>query len=93
MATRGGMSILVETERVFVIDFDLGMINFETVRPLVEASAGEIKGLSVAPLPGGNVARVGFHLIPGEATSSELRLWLASEGQVASEVWLYRWSA
>lgn len=93
LATRGGASILDATERVFVIDFDLGMINFVTVEPRVSASTGEVKGLSIAPLPGGNIARVGFHLIPGEASESELRLTLLSEGTVASEVWLYRWTA
>lgn len=93
IATRGGLSILDERERVFVVDFDLGMINFETVTPVVEASAGELKPVSVSPLPGGNIARVGFHLVPGEVLSGEVRLTLVSEGQVASEVWLYRWSA
>jgi glucans biosynthesis protein len=93
IATRGGASILDATERVFVVDFDLGMINFATVEPRVSASAGELKGISVSPLPGGNIARVGFHLIPGDARESELRLALLSEGTTASEIWLYRWTA
>ncbi len=93
IATRSGASILVERERVFVIDFDLGMINFETVEPMVETSAGEVKGVSISPLPGGNIGRVGFTFIPGEAQSAEFRLLLASEDQVASEIWLYRWTA
>lgn len=93
IATRSGKSILVEDERVFVIDFDLGMINFDTVEPIAETSAGEIKGLSIAPLPGGNIARVGFTFVPGEARAAEFRLHLASEGQVASENWLYPWVA
>ena len=76
-----------------VIDFDLGMINFDTVEPIAETSAGEIKGLSIAPLPGGNIARVGFTFVPGEARAAEFRLHLASEGQVASENWLYPWAA
>ena len=93
IATRGGASILDATERVFVVDFELGMINFATVSPRVTASAGELKGVSITPLPGGNIARVGFHLIPGTASESELRLALTSEGATASEVWLYRWTA
>ncbi len=93
IATRSGKSILVDDERVFVIDFDLGMINFETVQPVIETTGGEVKGLSIAPLPGGNIARVGFTFVPGGATSAEFRLLLASEMQVASEVWLYRWTA
>lgn len=93
VATRGGRSILDAGERLFVIDFDLGMINFATVTPRVTASAGEIKGLSIAPLPGGNIARVGFHFIPGALREIEFRLSLESEDAPASEIWLYRWSA
>jgi glucans biosynthesis protein len=96
IATRAGASILEgreDTERVFVIEFDLGMINFATVTPEVEVSGGAVNGLSVTPLPGGNIARVGFHYVPGELTSAEFRLWLVSEDEIASEVWLYRWTA
>ncbi len=96
IATRTGASILEgreSIERVFVVEFDLGMINFETVTPTVEVTEGEVNGVSVTPLPGGNIARVGFHYLPGAATAAEFRLWLVSEEQVASEVWLYRWSA
>jgi periplasmic glucans biosynthesis protein len=93
ISTRSGLSILDARERVFVVDFDLGMINFDTVKPQLEVSAGETKGLSIAPLPGGNIARVGFHFIAGQLLSAEFRLWLQSEGTRASEVWLYRWSA
>ena len=92
-ATRSGGSILVADERVFVVDFELGMIDFPTVEPVVSASAGEVKGVSVTPLPGGNFARVGFTFVPGDAEAAEFRLHLASAGEVASEVWLYRWTA
>ncbi len=92
IATRSGLSILDARERVFVVDFDLGMINFDTVTPKLGVSAGETKGLSIAPLPGGNIARVGFHFIAGDLPSAEFRLSLMSEGTAASEVWLYRWS-
>ncbi|MBA3324451.1 MAG: glucan biosynthesis protein [Rhodobacteraceae bacterium] len=94
IATRSGRAILVEEEeRVFVVDFDLGMINFETVQPVVRTSAGEVKGVSVTPLPGGNIARIGFTFVPGAVLGADFRLALVSEGQVASEVWLYRWTA
>ena len=92
IATRSGLSILDARERVFVVDFDLGMINFETVTPRLEVSAGETKGLSISPLPGGNIARVGFHFIAGDLAAAEFRLWLDSEDTRASEIWLYRWS-
>jgi periplasmic glucans biosynthesis protein len=93
IATRSGLSILDTRERVFVIDFDLGMMEFPSVQPRLESSAGEVKGLSIARLSDGNGARIGFHFIAGEATSAEFRLWLESEGTRASEIWLYRWSA
>jgi glucan biosynthesis protein len=69
------------------------MINFATVTPKLEVSAGEIKGLSIAPLPGGNTARIGFHFIGGDLLAAEFRLWLESEDARASEIWLYRWTA
>ena len=93
IATRSGLSILDARERVFVVDYDLGMINFATLTPRLEVTAGEIKGLSISPLPGGNFARIGFHFIAGDLPVAEFRLWLDSENTRASEIWLYRWSA
>ena len=66
VGTRGGLSILDTRERVFVVDFDLGLIDFATLNPRLEASRGEVKGLSIQKLPTGNIARVGFHFVPGE---------------------------
>jgi glucans biosynthesis protein len=91
-ATRSGLSILDARERVFVIDFDLGMIDFESIEPRLVTSAGEVKGLSTARLPEGNGARIGFHFVAGEAPAAEFRLWLDSRATRASEIWLYRWS-
>ncbi len=93
VASRAGISILDARERVFVVDFDLGQIAFPSVRPRIEVSAGEIKGLSIVQLPDPTRARVGFHFISGDAKSAEFRLWLESEGVKASEIWLYRWSS
>ena len=94
LATRGGQAVLEEQrpERLMVVDFDLGMINFATVEPKIEASAGEITGVGVTPLPGGNTARVGFHFHPGDHREIEFRMVLESEGEIASEAWVYRWS-
>jgi glucans biosynthesis protein len=92
IATRSGLSILDARERVFVVDFALGRIDFDTVRPRLAASAGEVRGLSIAPLPGGNIARVGFHFVAGDLDASEFRLSLESGGAKASETWLYRWT-
>ncbi|HRO12916.1 glucan biosynthesis protein [Amaricoccus sp.] len=92
VATRSGLSILDPRERLFVVDFDLGLTDFDRVAPKLEVSAGEAKGLSIDRLPEGNRARVGFHFIAGDLPSAEFRLWLASDEVPASEVWLYRWS-
>jgi glucans biosynthesis protein len=92
-ATRSGLSILDPRERLFVVDFDLGMIGFDGITPKLETNAGAVKGVSIDRLPHGNFARVGFHFLPGEAQSAEFRLSLESDGVPASEIWLYRWSA
>lgn len=92
IATRSGVSILDPRERLFVVDFDLDRIDFDSVTPKLEVSAGEAKGLSFARLPDGNAARVGFHFVAGDLPSAEFRLWLTSGDVPASEVWLYRWS-
>jgi periplasmic glucans biosynthesis protein len=92
-STRSGLSILDARERVFVVDYRLGMIPFDSVTPRIVASAGEVKGLTVTLLPDGGTARVAFHFVAGEQTSAEFRLWLDAEGTRASEIWLYRWSA
>jgi glucans biosynthesis protein len=92
IATRSGVSILDPRERLFVVDFDLGLIDFATVAPLLEVNAGETRGLSLARLPEGNTARVGLHFVAGDLPSAEFRLWLTSADVPASEVWLYRWS-
>jgi glucans biosynthesis protein len=93
VSTRSGLSILDARERVFVVDFDLGMVEFPSVVARLQASAGEIKSVSVTRLPEGNQARVAFHFVAGDAPSAEFRLWLDSENTRASEIWLYRWSA
>jgi glucans biosynthesis protein len=93
IGTRSGVSILDGRERVFVVDFDLGLIDFATVAPRLEASRGEVKGLSIQRLSGGNLARVGFHFVAGDLASAEFRLWLESDGTRSSEIWLYRWNA
>lgn len=90
-ATRSGGSILVEEERVFVIDFDLGPIPFEGLEPRLAVSTGTVVGaVGLARLPDGR-ARVGFHFLPEEGTASEFRLELVGPEGRASEVWLYRW--
>jgi glucans biosynthesis protein len=96
ITTRGGQAVLERDrpERQFVVDFDLGMINFATVTPKIGATGGEVTGIGMSPVPGGgNVARVGFHFHPGDHHEIEFRMVLVSEEEVASEVWIYRWNA
>ena len=93
IGTRSGLSILDARERVFVIDFDLGMVAFDSLVPRLVNQVGEVKGLSIQHLPDENRARIGFHFVAGDVTSCEFRLWLDSERTRASEIWLYRWSA
>ena len=57
------------------------MIDFDSLQPRLETSAGEVKGLSIQQLPDGNIARIGFHFVAGELPAAEFRLWLDSEGQ------------
>ena len=68
VATRSGLSILDARERLFVVDFDLGMIEFEGVTPRIEANAATMKGVSSTgcrrqhrprrvPLPAGEAER------------------------------------
>ena len=87
IGTRSGLSILDGRERVFVVDFDLGMIDFTT---LDAAARGQRRRgrrrLSMQRLPDGNLARVAFHFVAGERAQAEFRLWLDSHGQEASEI-------
>jgi glucans biosynthesis protein len=82
--------------RVAVIDFedsplfDEGPdgIDVHTHSPHVEVSEGVLQR---NPATGG--LRLAFNFNPGERRHVELRAQLRKDGQNASEVWLYRWTA
>lgn len=82
--------------RVAVIDFedsplfDEGpdVIDVHTHSPHVEVSEGVLQR---NPATGG--LRLAFSFDPGERRHVELRAQLRKDGQNASEVWLYRWTA
>ena len=76
--------------RRFVIDFAGDGAGLE---PDLTATAGEVSGASLFPLPEGRGTRVTFLLTPGTADSVDLRLVLRDAGGLAaSPVWLYRWT-
>jgi glucans biosynthesis protein len=76
--------------RRFVVDFTGSAA---ALVPELSASAGEVTGASLFPLPEGRGTRVTFLLTPGADDVVDLRLVLRDEaGQAASPVWLYRWT-
>jgi glucans biosynthesis protein len=76
--------------RRFVVDF--AGAGSELI-PDLSASAGELTGASLFPLPDGRGTRVTFLLTPGAEDVVDLRLVLRdAAGQAASPVWLYRWT-
>ena len=91
-ATRSGRSIHGDNRRVMVVDF--ASRERLATAPEVKAgiSSGEIVGLTVRELPGGNVIRVSFEFSPGEEELIELRLALVGPNGPVSETWTYRWT-
>lgn len=63
-------------------------VSIHVSSPHVETSSGVLQR---NPETGG--LRLAFTFEPGERTLVELRAQLRKEGQMASEVWLYRWTA
>jgi glucans biosynthesis protein len=59
----------------------------------LSASAGAVTSPFVQRNPHLAGTRVMFELDPGDAKEIELRLALTTDGEPASEAWLYRWSA
>jgi glucans biosynthesis protein len=91
-ATRAGSSIHDENRRVIVVDF--ATQERWTEPPTIEAniSHGEITGLTLRELPGGDITRVSFEFSPGEEEVIELRLALLGPNGPVSERWTYRWT-
>ncbi|MEM9340998.1 MAG: glucan biosynthesis protein, partial [Bacteroidota bacterium] len=82
--------------RVVVIDFEDSplfddgpdSIDIHTRSPHVETSEGVLQR---NPATGG--LRLAFSFDPGDLRHIELRAQLRKDGEMASEVWLYRWTA
>ena len=91
-ATRTGISE-VSGRRLFLVDFKVAdlerAIDWD---PVVSASEGEIENVTITPDPRSGVLRLSFELAAAGGSNVELRALLNSDGQAASETWLYRWS-
>jgi glucans biosynthesis protein len=106
--TRTGLGTRPGTLR-FVVDFKDPSRSIEKVAgsnaivldappvPNIAAALGASAGSVTPPVVQRNPhlagTRVTFELDPGDAKDIELRLALTSDGEPASETWLYRWSA
>lgn len=94
--TSGGARVFGDPGRIMTLDFaDHPLladgpdgIDVHISSPHVETSSGVLQR---NPETGG--LRLAFSFDPGERTLVELRAQLRKEGQMASEVWLYRWTA
>jgi periplasmic glucans biosynthesis protein len=91
-ATRSGSSIHDENRRVLVVDFESRERLPAPPEVKASISSGEITGLTVRELPGGNVTRVSFEFNPGEEELIEFRLALVGPNGPVSEQWTYRWT-
>lgn len=94
--TAGGARVFGDPGRIMTLDFDdhpllrdgPDGISVHISSPHVDTSTGVLQR---NPETGG--LRLAFSFDPGERTLVELRAQLRKDGQMASEVWLYRWTA
>lgn len=94
--TAGGARVFGDPGRIMTLDFaDHPLladgpdgIDIHISSPHVETSAGVLQR---NPETGG--LRLAFSFDPGQRDLVELRAQLRKDGQMASEVWLYRWTA
>ena len=91
---RAGRSINTETQRSYIIDFDLSLFGEEMPESKVSTSKGDIVHAYLKPLPAQNVLRLAFEFAPGDAEQAELQAVLTDkDGTALSETWMTRWSA
>ncbi len=64
-----------------------------TPRLDVTNDKGQLRNLTVAPLPGDAGYRISFDLMPGRETTVELHGRLMAGDTPLTETWLYRWTA
>ena len=95
-ATRAGAAF-EEGVRLFVLDWQGGALDAldAATAPELElsASAGEVRNVVVQRNPEDGRWRSSFELVPGTASTIELRARLHAGGRALGETWLYRWTA
>ena len=75
-----------------IVDFRKEAPWAEKLEMQASVSKGELKGLALRELPGGNMRRVSFEFEPGDNELLELQLTLTGPEGPESETWLYRWT-
>ncbi len=88
--TRAGAGV-AGGARQFAIDFAGDRL--DGAQPRVWSSAGDLSTPTLTPNPRTGGVRLDFQLTPGAARVIELRAELLRSGTVASESWMYRWTA
>ena len=81
VATRSGLSILDARERVFVVDFDLGMIDFADRHPAARGQRRRGQGPEPRAAPRAATSPASASTSsPATLPDAEFRLWLDSDG-------------
>jgi glucans biosynthesis protein len=87
-AETGGYIVTVDYEQHRFFDDGPDAITIH-----LQSGQAEVTGGILQRNPETGGVRLGFRFDPGEAGLAELRAQLRKDGQMASEVWLYRWTA
>ncbi len=85
---KGGRIVTIDFEAHPLLEADPESFTMSISSPHVETSDGVLQR---NPETGG--LRLAFTFFPGERSMVELRAQLRMSGKMASEVWLYRWTA
>ncbi|GGH32816.1 glucans biosynthesis protein [Cribrihabitans marinus] len=83
------------TGRLVVIDFEATELHadIDVIVPIVQSPHTEMSEPILQRNPETGGLRLAFSFDPGERDHVELRAQLRKDGAMASEVWLYRWTA
>ncbi|MDP0928295.1 glucan biosynthesis protein [Paracoccus onubensis] len=91
---RSGRSINEETQRSYIVDFDLSLFSSELPESKVTTSKGKIVHAYLKQLPEQQVLRLAFEFQPENAQFADIQAVLTGKDGIAlSETWMTRWSA